>query len=63
MDDELVVATDNNTIAGYKISEGGNKSFTIKIPEKINMIRIDYLTKMLLVSCDKKILVVNKDTV
>lgn len=31
MDDELIVATDNNLISSYKIAQP-TKSFTVKIP-------------------------------
>jgi WD40 repeat protein len=62
MDDELIIATDNNTITGYKLAESV-KSFTVKIQEHINMVRIDYTTKSLLVSTDKCIYVVDKDKV
>ena len=62
MDDELIIATDNNTITGYKLAESA-KSFTVKMPEHINMVRIDYTTKSLLVSTDKCIYVVDKDKV
>jgi len=49
-------------IIAYKISEHV-KSYSIKIPAKISMIRIDYATKRLLVSTEKEIYVIDKDKV
>jgi hypothetical protein len=58
MDDELIVATDSDQIVTFKVSET-LKSQSIKIPEKINMLRIDYSTKKLLVSTDQNIYIIN----
>lgn len=62
MDDELIVATDNNTITAYKISET-LKSYSVKISSKINMVRIDYAIKRLLVSTDKEIIIIDHDKI
>ncbi len=58
----MIVATDANMITAYKISDN-SKSYSVKIPVNINMMRLDYMSKRLLVSSDKEIFVVDHDKI
>jgi hypothetical protein len=62
LDEELVVSTEANTLQVYRISEE-TRIYSVKLPEEIAQVRIDYKTKQIIASCQHQIFLIHEGAV